>query len=388
MIVFHSVRHRWLAKTETWLHNQVQYLPDGVEAHVVARVAENRKQFPVRNLHLTSEASAWHSGRDAILEGLRLRRYPGFLVDRAREVGCDLVHAHFGPWGWAVRDAAKRLGVPLVVTFYGFDVNQLPKAQPRFRARYRQLFGDAAAILCEGAHMRDCIVALGCPPEKAHVHRLGVELDRIDCRPRSIDPSGPVRVLLAAAFREKKGLSLAIEALGRLRGEVDLSVTLIGDASELAASQREKARIERAIAASGLEVKRLGFQPHSVLFEEAARHDLFMAPSVEGADGDTEGGAPVALIEMAAAGIPIVASDHCDIPGVILDGKTGLLAREGSVDHLEERLREALGTGVRWEEMTRAGRQHVEAEFDASAQGRRLAGHYMRVTGAPRQDRA
>jgi colanic acid/amylovoran biosynthesis glycosyltransferase len=112
---------------------------------------------------------------------------------------------------------------------------------------------------------------------------------------------------------------------------------------------------------------------------EARRHHLFISPSVVASDGDTEGGAPVSLIEMSATGLMIVSTTHCDIPSVIIDGKTGLLAAERDVDGLVERLRWIVANPSRWEEMRAAGRAHVEAEFDARRQGERLASVYRDV---------
>lgn len=382
--VVQSVRYRWLALTETWLYNQVRFLPPSIEPHVVAKTAQNRGQFEVPHLHLLEDEGRALRALDGTAEALRLRRYPGYLVRTARRIQADLMHAHFGPWGWSIRGAARRAGTPLVVTFYGYDVNQLPTEVPRFRARYQELFQDAAAVLCEGEHMRSEIIRLGCAPEKAHVQRLGIDLDRIQFRPRSLPSSGRLRVLLASAFREKKGLPIAIEALGRLKNELDLEITLIGDASALAASQDEKGRILRAIDAAGLSerVTHLGFQPHTVMLEQAQSHDLFLAPSRTASDGDTEGGAPVALIEMAASGIPVVSTTHCDIPGVVLDGTSGVLAREGDVDAFEGALRRALEIGPGWEAMTRRGRAHVESSFCARSQGRKLAERYRMISQA------
>ena len=381
LTVLHTVRHRWLARTETWLHAQVRFLPKTVTCHVIARVRENEDQFETPNVHLQSEASPLRRCIDRAAETLRLRRYPGFLVARGREIEPDLIHAHFGSWGWAVLDAADRIGAPLVVTFYGFDVNQLPRTVPKFRGRYRELFRRAAAILCEGEHMRQCIIALGCPPKKAHVQQLGIDLDGIAFRPRAIDPSAPVRVLMASAFREKKGIPLAIRALGQLRDECRFQITLLGDASALEASQREKRRIEEAIRESGLgdSIDRVGFQPHAEMLRLAGEHDMFLAPSLEAADGDTEGGAPVALIEMAASGIPIVTSDHCDIPGIVTDGVTGMVAREGDEADLVEAIRRALALGDGWLSVTKAARRHVLATFDARTQGKKLAAMYERA---------
>ena len=70
----------------------------------------------------------------------------------------------------------------------------------------------------------------------------------------------------------------------------------------------------------------LGYVSRETLREEAYEHDVFLAPSVTASNGDTEGGAPVAIIEMSASGMPIVSTNHCDIPSVVLDGVTGLLA--------------------------------------------------------------
>ena len=110
--------------------------------------------------------------------------------------------------------------------------------------------------------------------------------------------------------------------------------------------------------------------------EEARRHHVFLSPSVTASDGDTEGGAPVSLIEMSASGMMIVSTTHCDIPGVILDGKTGLLAPERDVDGLVERLQWIVAHPEQWMEMQRAGRAHIEAEFDARRQGERLGEIY------------
>lgn len=83
------------------------------------------------------------------------------------------------------------------------------------------------------------------------------------------------------------------------------------------------------------------------------------------------------LIEMAATGIPIVSTTHCDIPSVILHGRTGLLAQERDVEGLLGHLRWLVGHPMQWEEMARAGRSHVELEFDVVKQAERLHDLYL-----------
>lgn len=221
------------------------------------------------------------------------------------------------------------------------------------------------------------LIQLGCPPEKASLHRLGVEVDTIRFQTRSWNRNEPYRVLIAGSFREKKGIPYALEALGRLRHETPLEVTVIGDAGSAA----EKSRILEIIARQGLTdcVKLLGFQPHRVFFEESYRHHLFLSPSVTAASGDTEGGAPVSLIEMVATGIPVVSSFHCDIPEVVLHGQTGWLAPERDVDGLVAAIRQWLANPDRWDSMVRAGREHVERNYASTTQAELLSGLYRKA---------
>lgn len=231
--------------------------------------------------------------------------------------------------------------------------------------------------------MANCIVDLGCPREKVKVHHLGVDVDGLGYKPRSWERGQKLRVLIAGAFREKKGIPYALEALGRLRDTVPLEATIVGDADAEPRSQQEKSRILDVIKRFKLEsvVRRLGFQPHGRLLAEAYSHHVFLSPSVTASDGDTEGGAPVGIIEMAATGMPVVATTHCDIPEVIQDGQTGLLAQERDVEGLGGKIVWLLDNPEKWKGLTDRARGHVEKEYNAKIQGKRLSRIYTEILG-------
>jgi colanic acid/amylovoran biosynthesis glycosyltransferase len=181
---------------------------------------------------------------------------------------------------------------------------------------------------------------------------------------------------MAASFREKKGLGYGLEAFARLaqrrRGQVQL--TIIGD-GPLKDELRELATRMKVMPF----IRWLGYQPHEVFLREAAACHLYMAPSVVAADGDTEGGAPVSIIEAQATGLPVLATTHADIPEVTLPGVSAFLVPERDVDALEERLEFLLDHPECWAEMGMAGRAHVHREFDSLSQGKRLEGLYRRI---------
>ena len=364
----------WLAVTETWLDNQVNHLPGWVRSHVVCETTSNLDRFPFPRLTAATDRPLTRQWDRAMR---RLGPRPLGPVARAvRASGATVLHTHFGHVGWFDHRAARRLGLRHIVSFYGFDVGRIPRDDPRWLSRYRDLFAEAAAILCEGPHMAADIVALGADPAQVHVHRLGVDLSRLPgFRERSAPVHGALRLLLAGSFREKKGFPDAMEAIGILvRSGVDVRATLVGDGPD---GSPEKARIVEAIARNDLgeRVTLAGFRPHAWLLEQAEEHDVFLSPSVTATDGDTEGGAPVAIIEMAAIGLPVLSTRHCDIPNVLGEENAALLVPERDPGALADACRRLLTSD--WGVIARSNRRLVEAEFDCRLQGERLARVYF-----------
>lgn len=374
----------WLAQTETWLHTQLCNLPpERINAHVVCERAENIDQFPFANMHTLGGRKALAFWVDKIPRKLGWRRHSKFLVRVGRRIGARLVHTHFGPHGWRDIPAVRQLKARHIVTFYGYDVGKLPMLEPVWRERYAELFSTVDRVLCEGSFMAQSIAALGCPTEKLRVHHLGIPLDKVAFRPRRWQPGTPLRVLIAASFTEKKGIPNAIAALADFQKMVPLKITVIGDARSDPKLLQEKQRINDTIDRGGLRshVEMLGYQPYQRVIDEAYRHHVFVSPSITAANGDSEGGAPVTIIEMAASGMPVVSTRHCDIPEVLSSAGAHLLAKENDVGEIVARLQWLVENPEAWESMLADIRRHIDAEYDAVRQGERLAGIYEVVCG-------
>jgi colanic acid/amylovoran biosynthesis glycosyltransferase len=372
----------WLPQTQTWLYSQVAELQNlGIDAHVVCERTENLDQFDLPNIHCLADEDWVRQIVDKGLRKLGVRNHLNYLVEMGRQTNATIVHSHFGDIAWKNLGAVRRLGVKHVVTFYGYDVNYLPN-QPVWRKRYRQLFDEADLFFCEGSHMAKCIAELGCPEHKIKVQHLGVDVKRFEFAPRQWVPGVPLKVLIAASFREKKGIPYAIEALGRLLKETPIELTVIGDAGPDPAGQQQKARILEAIECAGLRgrTRLLGYQPHSVMLQEAYSHHIFLHPSVTAENGDTEGGAPVSIIEMLATGMPVVSTVHCDIPEVMGELLRDLLAPERNADELTRIMSGLLEKPEMWTSIARAGREHVVAEYDSRLLAQRQREHYLRVS--------
>ena len=381
LVVLHSTAV-WLPRTMPWLHDIVRFLPPHVESHVVAERSVDGDRFAVERLHLPARAGPVARLRQRLL--WRLGRTPAtrHVTSVARRVRPAVVHSHFGTRAWGDRRAVDASGARHLVGFYGLDVDQVPRSRPVWVRRYRRLFDDVDAVLVLGRHMAGRLLERGCPGSKIVVHHVGVDVRAIPYRPRVWNGEPPLRILMAASFREKKGIPDGLEVAARLRRRTSVAVTLIGDVTDEPRSRAERDRIHATISRLGLgdDVRLLGYQPREAVFAEARRHDLFLAPSVTAGDGDTEG-TPVTIMEMMAAGIPVASTRHSDIPELVHHGRTGLLAPEHDPEALAATIEEHLGGLDRWLPMLDAARAHIEDAFDALKQGVTLARLYGDVVG-------
>jgi colanic acid/amylovoran biosynthesis glycosyltransferase len=353
----------------------------GVDAHVVCQFTENLGQFAVPNIHCLADEPKGRQFWDRGLRRLRLRRHLGYLLHMGRRTGAQIVHSHFGNVGWSNLDAVRKLGAKHVVRFYGLDVNKLLQQYPVFHKRYHRLFHEADLFLCEGSHMARRIVALGGPEHKVKVQHLGVDVERIEFKPRQWQAGEPLRVLIAASFREKKGIPYAIEAVGLLRKDIPIELTIIGDAGKDEASYKEKQKILVVLDRTGLRpfTRLLGYQSHARMLEEAYQHHVFLHPSLTAQDGDDEGGAPVCITEMLATGMPVVSTNHCDIPEVMGPALNHLLAPERDSQALLGCMQKLIGAPEEWETLGNEGRQRIVSEFNRSTMGIRLFEAYKNV---------
>jgi colanic acid/amylovoran biosynthesis glycosyltransferase len=361
-------RTPFLSATETFIYQYLSRLGGEARPVVFTQKRENAESFPWDDVvDYSAPRGSWNWAKDNLWKRLAGRRNKP-LLDMLRRRGVRVMHAHFGPEGWELLDVRRDAGLPMVTTFYGFDISKLPRVEG-WKERFARLFSEGDLFLVEGPHMKKCLAALGCPEDKIRIQRIALDLSRIPFRVRPARAQGPARFLFCGRFTEKKGLLESIKAFGLLaeEGRVDFEYRLIGDGPQ-------KAEAEALAAAPGLagRVVFLGRKTHAEFYEELAKADVFVSPSVTASDGDTEGGAPTTILEAQAAGLPVAASRHADIPAVVVDGKSALLSEERDVPGLARNLGRLMDERNLWEPFGRAGRAHVENFHDIVKEASRL----------------
>jgi colanic acid/amylovoran/stewartan biosynthesis glycosyltransferase WcaL/AmsK/CpsK len=285
----------------------------------------------------------------------------------------DVVHCHFGPNGRRAlrfRDLGLLRG-KLVTTFHGFDASL--EIKQFGQDVYRDLFQESDLIMVVSHHMRSTLLSLGCQPEKVIVHRVGVDCEKLAFR-EPAPSKGPLRITSVARLVEKKGIEFGIRAVGRLvEAGIAVAYRIVGEGP---------LRQPLAQLVSTLELDKqvtfLGGLPRERVLGVLNDTDILLAPSTISAQGDEEG-VPTAIMEALATGIPVVSTFHSGIPELVEDGVSGLLAPERDVPGLAERLLYLAAHPNRWAPMGRAGRSHVEKNFNITRLNDQLVNTYARL---------
>ena len=350
-VVAHYVA-AFLPVTEGWIHDQLRYARS-LQSIVLTKRVINEDAFPWSPVYAT-EGSVRQE-----LERLVRGFYP-LHAAACRRHGVRLLHAHFGNRAVFARDLAAHLRIPLVASFYGRDL--AGPANPD----YDELFRSSERFLAEGPAARDRLIELGCPAAKIRIHRLGVDPDQIEFTPRCRKPDEPLRILMAGRFVEKKGFLHGVRAFCRATEAAPMHLSIVGDAGPDAAEQKIKQQLISAAESVRDRITFHGFLSHDQLLELARSHHVVMQPSVVAGNGDREGGHPVVLTVLAAAGMPAIATRHCDIPQIVIAGRTGWLCEERNETALASAMAEAFATDLA--PMSRAAREHVVSTYDIREQ--------------------
>ena len=293
------------------------------------------------------ETLAYRGGLLGTARGLRgIVLVPVFLwgmfngaLAAARDEKPDIIHAHWWlPGGLASAFAARRLGVPLVVTCHGSDVALAGRS---FLARRvcRWVLRRATAVGTVSEALKAQVKRVA--RVDATVLRMPVELPaeapgkggfnpyavRLVTPEAGFSGSRPVNVVATGRLSPEKGFDVLIEALA-LAPEVHLE--LIGDGPELEKLQNCGKRLDL-----DSRLRFSGALPRQEYLSRLAQADAVVVPS------RTEGLGLVA-VEALAVGRPVIASSVGGLPEVL-----GVAAAEKSAVLVPSEDPEALAAALR-----------------------------------------
>ncbi len=294
-----------------------------------------------------------------------------------RHGGYDIVHAHLEMAMTLAVPAAALARTPAVCTFHHVVLPLSGRAVWRERLAveaatrsYRALFVSEASLRSFQERYRPRRL-----PRNWSVLHNGIDLTNFT--PGPADPavraelgggSGPM-VVLPGAFREFKGIPVAIRAWPQVRHTFpDAVLVLVGGGAlepELRTLVSDLALEDSVIFA--------GVRTDMPRVYRAA--DVVLAPSIYGEN------LPTVLIEASATARPIAASRVGGISDIVLDNSTGLLFEPGDEHGLAAAVCRLLGDRRLGQQLGAAARERACSEFSAAVWLDRLRTLYLEAMG-------
>lgn len=384
--------------SETFIADEAVSVMDcGVKVSIVVMNDGNRSVVHPSSQRLLDERGVYYVGRPgrwAMAQGLArlILRQPlktlGALVKALRSPdrwiyfrvlpaagwcgsrNIDYLHAHFADFNLQAAGAlATWLAKPFGVTTHRYDIIDDPIDAKVARDLFR-----ASSLLVTISHWnaRHMVEKYQLQPKQLNIVRCGIDLASFQFHQRSFPETEPLRLLNVARLMPVKGQATLLQAVAQARTKgVNCQLDVVG-AGPL------KAELQQLCKELGLEhcVTFHGAQPQAVVREFLRSAHAFVLSS-------TSEGLPVACIEAAASGTPLIATRINGLPELIDDCISGLLVDANDAGALARAIAWAAAHRTTLPSMAASARQKVEFEFDRKVCTEKLLSLAGSVVGAP-----
>lgn len=293
----------------------------------------------------------WANRRSVRFLGGALVAFPKActMARRLQALEVRHLHAHFASHPAAIAYVIGRLtGIAWSFTAHGSDLH-------REQSMLVEKVAAARFVVAISEYNRQFIADRVGPSLAAKVKVVHCGVDTRAFVPNEAR-AGCTQFVCIGTLHEVKGQRYLLEACACASLD-DWHCHFVGDGPD-------RGRLERLAETLGI-ADRVTF--HGACAREQVRAILSRmtvacAPSVPTADGRREG-IPVALMEAAACGLPLVASRLSGIPELVVDDVTGLLAEPGDARSLARALTRVAAEPETRERLGRGARAKVEREF-------------------------
>jgi colanic acid/amylovoran biosynthesis glycosyltransferase len=234
----------------------------------------------------------------------------------------QVVFSQYLVTGWNVHGVIKNLGIRHIIRGHGFDLSS-SLDDPVWCKRYQDL-EDADGIVVPTPYQTNRLRNIGLKRVPIIEQPCGVDLPQ-NLTSRSEGSARPTRLLATGRMVAKKAPMILLKSFQAALSHVpDLELIWIG-------SGPMEAEVKAFISQHGLsdKIHLLGAVSHAIVLEEMQRADIFIQHSMTDPDTGDQEGAPVAILEAMAHGLPVISTIHSGIPYLVEDQVSGLLTPEG-----------------------------------------------------------
>lgn len=297
------------------------------------------------------------------------------LVARSKP---DVIHAHWLiPQGLLAVFAKRVFGIPVVVTAHGADVFSMRR--PLFLRLKKYLTKHADQVVTVSRSLAKVLMADTESSKYPVVISMGV--DATTFAPEKKNTAIRERygihdcfLLYVGRLTEIKGVHYLIESMANVVKQCTACRLLI-----IGHGEQEK-ELKKKVDSLGLQkvVCFVGGLPNEQLPPYYATADIFIGPSIQAKEGDTEGFG-LTLVEAAMSGCLLIGTRSGGIEDIITDGQNGFLVPPANAAVLAEKICQTVNEFDRLQEIREQARNDAIEKFDWRVIAKKYTGLFSQL---------
>ena len=267
-----------------------------------------------------------------------------------RKEKIDIIHTHWLlPSGIVGVYLKKFYKIPLLATAHGSDVNDITSFLGKKLLKI--VVKNSDFLTATNERLKESL-------EKFHLKTpikvIPMGVDTKLFAPGAKKSKFSKTILLAGRLLQNKGFSnviLALPAILKKFPDAKLLIAGGGKYKNNLISLCRKLGIEKS-------VKFLGWIDNKKIPKFLQSGDIFILPTT------SHEGSPVALLEAASVGLPIIASKISGVDKIVIDKKNGILIPKGNVKALQREIINLFENPKKMKELSLNSRQHIKENYD------------------------
>lgn len=284
----------------------------------------------------------------------------------------DILHAQYGyPNGWAVLLAARKIGIPTVVSIQGGDGHWVGSCCETHRLGMLNVVNHANALLigCE-SFATEVVERLGVPRQRFTIVPGAVDVRRFHPAEGFVPGAAqdPVRLLYHGRVDRRKGSLDFLEALALLRTrDVRFAATISGIGPDYDSSRDLAAKLD-------LDVRFTGYADYAAAPQLYREADVFVSPTYAEGFSNT-------ILEAMASGLPSVSCFAVGVVDCLRDRENGLLVQPGDIPALAQALRDIIENAPLRRRLAATALEECRRTYSWEAVSRLIMDVYASVKG-------
>jgi colanic acid/amylovoran biosynthesis glycosyltransferase len=374
----------FLRPTETFIYNQLKYASSFKPIFLCRK--QIKSPFDLQDIQIIQKNSCLPTRiENRIVAKCEYFGYVPYIVSKPfklalQNISPSIIHAHFGPNGSFILKPSIQNKIPIITSFYGYDVNPIHFTKKKWlfkNSTYKKLKSAGNNFLVMSKDMKNDLLNIGFPEERILIHHHGLDVDEFYFGDRSLEiKKDKIKFLQLGRLVQKKGqinVLKALKILKEARKDKNIELTFVGSGNCLD-------ELKKYVQENDL-IKYVTFYEHinhEELLQIFKDHDIFIHPSIKTSNGEKEG-IPTSILEAMSSGMPIISTYHAGIPEAISNGEEGILVQENDTESLAEAMFSLANNSQMQKSMGNKAILKVRRNYDIKNQIKNLETIYRNV---------